>query len=85
MILGWTVAAVMELALVYGLYGHLQTGDYMNYHAAAFYNAVSRPLWAVGLGWVVIACVTGHGGNEKHHTVKCAIIKNKSFFFRHSE
>ena len=64
-IFGWTVTAAMELALVYGLYGHIQSGDYMSYQAAAFYNAVSRPLWAVGLGWVVIACVSGYGGTTE--------------------
>lgn len=60
---GWSLAAILELSLVYGLYGNVHRGELMNHNTAAFYGAVSRPLWAVGLGWVVIACVSGHGGN----------------------
>lgn len=29
---------------------------------AALYGAGSRTLWAVGLSWIVLACLTGHGG-----------------------
>lgn len=26
-------------------------------------NSFMRPAWALGLGWVILACVKGHGGN----------------------
>lgn len=30
--------------------------------SAAFYMALSRTVWAIGIGWILIACCTGHGG-----------------------
>ncbi|GFR60240.1 nose resistant to fluoxetine protein 6-like [Elysia marginata] len=28
----------------------------------AFYEMLCRPVWALVLGWIVVACATGHGG-----------------------
>lgn len=33
---------------------------------AGFYSATSRTLWAVGLAWIVFACVNGNGGFVNH-------------------
>lgn len=50
------------LALVYGLFGHIEKGLRLDFHVAAFYNAACRPVWGYCLMWVVIACEAGYGG-----------------------
>ncbi|XP_076807349.1 nose resistant to fluoxetine protein 6-like [Clavelina lepadiformis] len=59
---GWLTAAGACCGVIYGLYPTLSTGGALNTDLAAFYNAVSRPVWCVGMAWVTIACVSGYGG-----------------------
>ena len=65
--LGWVVFGTTACAILYGLYpsfSDLSTpiyADMLDNNTAAFYNAVSRPLWTVCLAWVVIACTNGYG------------------------
>ncbi|XP_064616859.1 LOW QUALITY PROTEIN: nose resistant to fluoxetine protein 6-like [Liolophura sinensis] len=59
--LGWAIAAICCLSVLYGVYDTYH-GHPMNLDTAALYNSVSRTVWAVGLGWLVIACCTGYGG-----------------------
>ena len=59
--LGWTVATVGNVSVVYGLY-NMMNGHPVSVGVSAFYNAVSRTVWAIGVAWVIFACVTGHGG-----------------------
>ena len=59
---GWTVAIGTIVAIVYGLYDYTQGEVELSNSTSAFYNAVHRTVWAVALGWVVFACVTGYGG-----------------------
>ena len=60
-VLGWAIATASNLAVLYGL-SHVAQGHPASAGVAAFYNAVSRTVWGVGLAWVVFACVTGHAG-----------------------
>ena len=60
-VLGWTLAAVCNLSVLYGLY-HMMNGHPISVSLSAFYNSVFRTVWAVGVAWVIFACVTGHGG-----------------------
>lgn len=46
------------LALVYGLY-EARLSPWMG----AAYSSLSHSAWALGLAWIVVACVTGYGGN----------------------
>ena len=59
---GWAVAAFLNLSVVYGTWWYVHNVQEMEVSLAAFYDALCRPIWAVGLAWVVIACVTGYGG-----------------------
>ncbi|GIY74671.1 nose resistant to fluoxetine protein 6 [Caerostris extrusa] len=54
--LGWTVAAFCSLSVVFGLY-HVQ----MDRLTAAFYNALCRSSFSIGLAWIIFVCETGHG------------------------
>ncbi|XP_078489124.1 nose resistant to fluoxetine protein 6-like [Ciona intestinalis] len=61
-VIGWVSASIMNLAIVYGLYPAVEGGYVLDNNTAAFYNAVSRPLWCIGLAWLTVACVSGYGG-----------------------
>ncbi|KPJ20289.1 Nose resistant to fluoxetine protein 6 [Papilio machaon] len=52
---GWAVCTATLLFLIFGLYrAELSVG------AAAVYSALSHSLWAACIGWIIIACSTGH-------------------------
>ncbi|XP_033327929.2 nose resistant to fluoxetine protein 6 isoform X2 [Megalopta genalis] len=53
----WIVSFFVMLSIVYGLYGSTH-GPFMS----AAYTALSHSGWAVAVGWVLVACVAGHGG-----------------------
>ncbi|GJQ66391.1 hypothetical protein Trydic_g4414 [Trypoxylus dichotomus] len=56
-IVGWLASAACLLSLVYGLY----EVD-LSVTAGAAYSSLSHSAWALGLGWIVVACATGNGG-----------------------
>ena len=60
--LGWCVAAVCNLSVLYGLYGSVNGYVHLSATVRGFYAAVHRTVWAIGVAWVIFACVTGNGG-----------------------
>ncbi|XP_071056767.1 nose resistant to fluoxetine protein 6-like isoform X3 [Onthophagus taurus] len=55
----WACVVVGMIACVFP--GNTETYDY-NRVTSAFYLAFHRPAWAIGLTWVVFACMKGRGG-----------------------
>ncbi|XP_050296587.1 nose resistant to fluoxetine protein 6 isoform X2 [Anthonomus grandis grandis] len=55
--IGWLSSLGLLLALVYGLYE-----ANLSPVAGAAYSSLSHSAWAIGLAWIVVACVTGYGG-----------------------
>ena len=62
MYIGWLTATGVALSLIYGFYGVTSEHELTTVQVAAFYNAVSRPLWGACVAWVIIACTSGYGG-----------------------
>lgn len=58
----WAVAAASACGVVYGLYEASDNQGTMELATSAVYNAVHRTVWGACLAWVIIACVTGNGG-----------------------
>nr|CAI5850603.1 unnamed protein product [Callosobruchus analis] len=54
---GWAASFSVLLALVYGLYN-----TRLSAWSGAAHSAMSHSAWALGLSWIVVACITGHGG-----------------------
>ncbi|XP_049887936.1 uncharacterized protein LOC126382208 [Pectinophora gossypiella] len=54
---GWIICTATLLFLIFGLYK-----TELGVVSAAVYSALSHSLWAACIGWIIIACSTGHGG-----------------------
>ncbi|XP_064097742.1 O-acyltransferase like protein-like [Macrobrachium nipponense] len=63
-ILGWLLATVAGLAVVFGMYNYNQFNQYPGYNWAdsIFYASLHRLAWGLALAWVVFACHYGYGG-----------------------
>lgn len=57
---GWIVSTGLCLGALYGIVPFTDY-DYTTLEAA-FYLSFHRVMWALGLAWVVFACVQGYGG-----------------------
>ncbi|CAB0032047.1 unnamed protein product [Trichogramma brassicae] len=53
----WILGSSCNLSVLFGLYERR-----IDVLTAAFYVALSRTVWAVGLAWLLVACCTGHAG-----------------------
>ncbi|XP_043244571.1 uncharacterized protein LOC122393052 [Amphibalanus amphitrite] len=61
---GWTVSALTACCIVYGMYEYSTVPALAvpSRSVAIIYGSMNRPVWAMCLAWVVIACVHGYGG-----------------------
>ncbi|KAK3913371.1 Nose resistant to fluoxetine protein 6 [Frankliniella fusca] len=56
-LLGWALSLLCLVSLVYGLL-HQKLGI----ATSAAYVSLGHTAWGAALGWIVVACYTGHGG-----------------------
>ncbi|VDM77003.1 unnamed protein product [Strongylus vulgaris] len=61
-IMWMTAFACLGIAL-FGLKDWV-SGHLWNMFPRAMYSAFGRPLWALGLSWIVVACFYGYGGKH---------------------
>ncbi|KAI8505979.1 hypothetical protein Bbelb_163320 [Branchiostoma belcheri] len=59
--IGWCTATATALAVVYGMYG-VYNGAVLTYSGNLFFVTVHRVIWAMAIGWMVVACYHGYGG-----------------------
>ncbi|XP_066292100.1 nose resistant to fluoxetine protein 6-like [Branchiostoma lanceolatum] len=59
---GWLVAAASALAVLYSPYGLYHGTTLQTESENVLYITVHRTVWAMSLGWVVVACYHGYGG-----------------------
>jgi len=63
---GWSLSLLCMFSLVYGLL-HVQLGTL----TSAAYASLGHTAWGLGLGWIVVACCTGHGGKQRKWDTLC--------------
>ncbi|XP_011631950.1 nose resistant to fluoxetine protein 6-like [Pogonomyrmex barbatus] len=56
-ILCWCLGSACNLSMLFGIYKRQVPILY-----STFYIAFHRGIWAIGIAWIVIACLTQHGG-----------------------
>lgn len=57
----WVVCILVMFACVLGGHQTLRTKDY-NKWANALHVALTRPVWSLGVIWVILACTLDYGG-----------------------
>ncbi|XP_069691598.1 nose resistant to fluoxetine protein 6-like [Periplaneta americana] len=60
--LGWLLTIVALAAVYNSLYPFLQKDHKYDVLQAAFYCALTRPVWSICMAWIIFACVSGYGG-----------------------
>jgi len=61
-IAGWTVATILFLVTIFSAYPLYQFEKEVSVWSSAFYVGFYRLAWSISIGWIVLACGTGHGG-----------------------
>jgi hypothetical protein len=62
----WTLFPLLNLWILFTLYTRNLSVEF-----SAVYMGVSRTLWGIGLGWLVIACCTGNASKLPTNKLKC--------------
>ena len=60
-ILLWIVSLFFMCLMIFGIYPNYN-GHPLSLASNILYQATSRIVWALGLGYVIFACATSHGG-----------------------
>lgn len=58
----WGVSTAVALAVVYGPFQLENQSRIIPAVDAVFYDGFARTAWSLALGYVILACCTGHGG-----------------------
>lgn len=53
----WIFGSACNIVVLFGL-----VDKQISVIASAFYNALSRTVWGIGIAWIIIACYTNNGG-----------------------
>ncbi|XP_013400867.1 O-acyltransferase like protein-like [Lingula anatina] len=62
---GWITSLGLCTSVIYVYHGNVHEGggdSLWSDIGGAAYDAISRPAFAMGVAWIILACVTGHGG-----------------------
>lgn len=61
--IGWICSTGICLGVLYGIIPFLDIPPTRTQAENAAYMALHRLGWAIGLSWVIFACVSGYGGS----------------------
>lgn len=59
---GWLLATAGFFSATYGMLPFQQPDYVYNALESSIFNCLYRPVWALVIGWVIYACVSGYGG-----------------------
>jgi hypothetical protein len=59
---GWLLAAVCLLAPILTWHELIQEDHHPLYYQTQLHTTLSRPIWSLGVSWVIFVCVAGNGG-----------------------
>ncbi|XP_069694765.1 nose resistant to fluoxetine protein 6-like [Periplaneta americana] len=59
---GWLFTAMALLGPLFGLLPFQQPDYVFNNLETSLYSGLHRPVWALGVAWLIFACVSGYGG-----------------------
>jgi hypothetical protein len=59
---GWLLAAVCLLVPIFVLHEMIQEVNSSLHFQIQLYTTLSRPIWSLGVSWVIFVCVVGYGG-----------------------
>ncbi|GAB6033348.1 hypothetical protein CHUAL_013115 [Chamberlinius hualienensis] len=59
-ITGWTTCAILEFGTIHLMYFE------PNCLIKSFHSALAVTLWSLSIAWVIVACISGHGGFIHH-------------------
>jgi hypothetical protein len=62
--IGWTLSAIVALAIVYGLFPYVDQFKVPEISSAVkmTYGPLHRTAWACVIAWIILACSRGYGG-----------------------
>ncbi|CAG5133435.1 unnamed protein product, partial [Candidula unifasciata] len=61
-VIGWILAAVVGLAVVFGVHGDFSGENPSILLVASIYNGIYRTVWGACICWIIVACTSGYGG-----------------------
>ncbi|GIZ02290.1 nose resistant to fluoxetine protein 6 [Caerostris extrusa] len=61
LIAGWITAFIGNFSVLYGVHEWNKGAD-PTFWESLFYAGLGRSVWGFGVAWVIVCCVTGHGG-----------------------
>ncbi|CAH1788359.1 unnamed protein product [Owenia fusiformis] len=60
---GWCLAVICCMSVLYGEYSKSrENGIRWSGDVEILYNTLKRPVWSIGVAWMMFACVNGYGG-----------------------
>jgi peptidoglycan/LPS O-acetylase OafA/YrhL len=61
-LLGWILSTTCALGLIFGPKDWFNPTNKIGRWEGVFYASFHRHLWAISIGWIILACVMGSGG-----------------------
>jgi hypothetical protein len=62
--MGWMLSKLALLFAVYGVFPFQQPDYKYNPIWSSLYSSLYHAIWALGVGWIILACESNHGGNK---------------------